>query len=691
MRSIALTLALLAAPPALLAQASPPVVRGLEFKGNRAIDDLTLASAIATSNSSVFATSPFLSWLGLGSKRTFNQLDFVGDVRRLELLYRASGYMDVRIDTVVTRGSEGVSLLFRITEGEPVRVTSLEIAGLDAVENRERLTRDLPLEVGDAFSRFAMWATADTLTDRLGNGGRPSAVVTTSFASDTLSRSARIRIQVDPGTPAVFGPMRVVGADRVDTTFIRSLALTRPGEPFRMDALYRAQRTLYGTELFSYATVNIDSTLFTVGDSVVPLVTSVVEGPAHAATGSGGYATNDCFRVGAGWTARNFLGTGRQVSLTGRLSKIGVGTPLDFGAEESICSPLRADTVGSRQVNYGLEANIRRYGFLSPDNVLTYSVFAERRSEYSVYQREEVGVGVSLTRETARRIPVTLSYEVSYGATEANPVSFCQFFNACIARDVVRLRERRVSSRLSLSATRQRVNNLLEPTRGSIISVEATVSSSLLGSSELEQFTRLVGDATVYLPVTRGVVLAAHLRGGLILAPEVDLASGTANFVPPEQRFYAGGPNDVRGYDRNELGPVVYVVPRGDLAADSTFPAGAARVAATGGDRVAVANLELRLPSPILSSRLRFVTFLDAGALWSGRGTGRMRFTPGVGIRFTSPLGPVRFDFGYNSYQLESGPVFTDTEEGDLVQIADQFVRDRRKDWTIHFSIGHAF
>jgi outer membrane protein insertion porin family/translocation and assembly module TamA len=684
---------LLLLPPVVAAQSAPLEVRGLAFEGNRAIDDLTLASQIATSNSSIFATSPLLSWLGLGSTRTFSELDLRADVLRIELLYRASGYLDVLVDTVVTRKPESVSIKFRITEGEPVRVTGFTVSGLDEVADRDRVVRGLPLEEGDAFSRFAMWATADTLTDRLSNAGYPSAMVTTEFDSDSVRRAATVRVTVAPGTPAVFGPMRVQGVEKIDTAFVRSLAATRPGEPFRVDALYRAQRSLYGTELFSYATVRIDSSRFVVGDSIVPLVTTVVEGLPHRASGSGGYATNDCFRAGAGWTARNFLGSGRQVSLTGRLSKIGVGTPLDFGAEESICSPLKADTVGSRQINYGLEANIRRFGFLSPDNVLVLAVFAERRSEYTVYQREEVGVGASVTRETARRIPITLSYEVSYGATQANSVSFCQFFNACIAADVVRLRERRVSSRLSLAATRQRLDNFLEPTRGSILSVEATVSSSLLGSSELEQFTRLVGDATGYLPLGRSVVLAGHLRGGLILAPRVDLASGSANFVPPEQRFYAGGPSDVRGYDRNELGPVVYVVPREDVTfgADTTFPPGAARVAATGGDRVAVANLELRLPSPVWSSRLRFVVFLDAGALWSGQGTGRMRFTPGFGTRFSSPLGPVRFDFGYNSYRLEAGPVFTATEGGDLVQVAERFVRDRRKDWTIHFSIGHAF
>ena len=63
----------------------------------------------------------------------------------------------------------------------------------------------------------------------------------------------------------------------------------------------------------------------------------------------------------------------------------------------------------------------------------------------------------------------------------------------------------------------------------------------------------------------RDVVFSWRVRGGAIFAPSVDVATQTGNFIPPEQRFYAGGPNDVRGFDRNELGPVVYVVPKGEV------------------------------------------------------------------------------------------------------------------------------
>lgn len=678
------------------AQGGPLVVRSLAFEGNKALDDLTLASVIATTNSAWLARSPLFAPLGLGERRLFNEQNFRRDVLRLRVIYGFSGYYDVQVDTLVVRSDTDVRVTFRITEGEPTRVTRLTVLGLDSVPDRDRVVRDLPLAVGDPINRFWLQATTDSIAYRLRNRGYPTAIVDTATMVDPTSRSAAVTLVARPGRAAVFGAVQITGHDAVDSGFVASLVSAREGQPYRIEAIYRSQRALYQSELFRFAVVGIDTSAFVEGDSVVPLKVVVTEGRSHRARGSVGYATSDCFRLGAGWTARNFLGNGRVVDVSGRLSKVGVGTPFDFGAEESICSGLRADTVGSRQANFGLDVTLRRHAFLAPDNTLALTIFSERRSEYAVYLREEVGAEVALTRETAAQIPVTLGYRLSYGRTQANQVSFCQFFNACIAEDVAQLRERRVLTTLSLSAVRQRVNNLLDPSRGSTLVAEAAVSSRYLGSSALQQFVRLVVDGSYYTPVSRDLVLATRLKGGIIFSPQVDLSGNRTNFVPPEQRFYAGGPNDLRGYDRNELGPVVYVVPREALTfdpstGDTTYQSSDLRVAATGGDRVAVANVELRFPAPFLSSRFRLAAFVDVGALWARNSTAGVRVTPGLGLRVGSPLGPIRFDVGYNRYRLERGAVYTTTESGDLVQIRSSDRRERGRDFTMHFSIGHAF
>jgi outer membrane protein assembly factor BamA len=388
------------------------------------------------------------------------------------------------------------------------------------------------------------------------------------------------------------------------------------------------------------------------------------------------------------------------------LSRIGVGDPVDFGLADNICSVTREDSIGSSKVNYRLAATVRRPAFLGPPNTLSLTLFAERRSEFKVYRREEVGASVEIQRETPRlRLPVSLSYTLSYGQTEATPVSFCAFFNACTPDVIDQLRQRRLLAALSARLSVPRANSPIDPTRGYNASVEVTYASKLIGSSSFQQFTRVFADAAWYRPLSRDVVLSWRVRGGLIFSPEVAVGAELNSFVPPEQRFYAGGPNDVRGFNRNELGPVVYVVTDSALRSvggdPDALPADSVQVAPTGGNSLLVGNVELRVPSPIFSQRLRLAAFLDAGTLWErGRagdfGRARIRFTPGFGLRIGTPLGPARLDVAYNGYLLPPGPLFQADTTGQLEQIRDEFQVDRRArilgaPLTFQFSVGQPF
>src|SRR5437773_1128696 len=146
LRALRLTLlvAVLAAAPLAAQQEQQRVVRGLSFEGNHAIDDYTLGAAIATTNSSAFATKWYLRWIRfLGEKRYFNELEFRRDVVRLLLLYRQSGYMNAVIDTLVRREGRDAYIKFRIYEGDPVRLAELHVLGLDSILDVQRLQRDL--------------------------------------------------------------------------------------------------------------------------------------------------------------------------------------------------------------------------------------------------------------------------------------------------------------------------------------------------------------------------------------------------------------------------------------------------------------------------------------------------------------------------------------------------------------------
>jgi outer membrane protein insertion porin family len=691
---LCLLFALLSVSTAVAQQQSQRVVRQLTFEGNRAIPDEVLAAAIVTTNSSWFARAFFFRWLGLGAKRYFDEEEFRRDVVRLGVLYKRSGYPDAVIDTLVRRTPQDVYITFKIREGDPIRVTALTITGLDSVPARLRrgVVLDLPLHVGDPFNRFAMQATADSITRRLRDRGYPSARVFTAFEADKEAKTATVTLETDPDGAAVIGQIRVIGPKRVDTAVVRKLLVSRTGRRYSQEELFESQRNLYESDLFRFATVNIDSAAYHPGDSSVPLVVQVNESKPRRIRGGLGYATYDCFRASLGWTTRNFLGAGRIFDLTSRVSKVGVGDPLNWGLDQNICKTSSKDSVGSAKVNYYLGSSVRRPAFLSPNNAITLSVFTERRSEYKVYLRQETGVSVALSRTTPRRRnPLSLTYTFSYGKTDASPLSFCSVFGACTADVIGPLSQNLVLATLTALGTFPNVNSPVDPTRGRIGSVELTYSSKYIGSSSLQQFTRFVAGMSWYRPLSRDVVLSWRLRGGLIFSPTLDVANVSGAFIPPDQRFYAGGPNDVRGFERNELGPVIYVVPAGFAnVADSV------RVAATGGNTFALGNVEIRVPSPVFSSRLRLAAFVDAGGVWqrqSPRSGQVIRVTPGVGIRIATPLGPARLDVAYNPNKLQPGALFQFDSLGALTPVPgqDSYVLSRNRKYAIHIAVGQPF
>lgn len=697
-----LALLLLMGGSSLYAQEEQRIVMGLKFQGNNNIPATVLSTGISTTNSGWFARTVPFKWLGfLGEKRFFNEREFVADVLRIQAIYKYSGFPDVQVDTAVQRTSQTVKVTFRITEGAPVVVTQMAVTGIESVRSKSTILGNLPLRQGDPFNRYLLAASSDSIVRRLRNRGYPAALVFRNFDQSIETRQAQVTLEVVPGPLSTIESIRVEGESPIDTSFVRKMVPARAGRVFSQEELFLSQRNLYRTELFQFASVQIDSANFPSGDSTVPLVARIRPGRGHRARASLGYGTTDCFRGGAGWRARNFSGGGRILDLSGRLSKVGVAAPLDASLQDNICGLLSEDSIGSDKLNYNLTASLEQPGIFGPLNTGTLALFADRRSEFKIYLREELGGSITLRREGLKRVPVTLSYKLSYGGTEASAANFCAFFSACTAEDVALLREKRFLGTLTGSISLPRVNSILDPSQGHYHTAEATVSSVLLGSASTQEFVKLIANGAWYRELDRDIVLSWRVRLGAIFAPRVELASQAVNFVPPEERFYAGGPNDVRGFQRNELGPLVYVAETNEtdparilqlIERDSL----AVRFAATGGNTLAVGNIELRIPSPFLSNRMRIAFFVDAGTVWErGRedvAPASFRVTPGLGFRIGTPLGPARLDIAYNGYRRQAGALYRSSlQTGDLVKIADNFTSGKRSNLTFQFAIGQPF
>jgi len=513
---LTLLAAVFAAAPLAAQQEQQRVVRGLSFEGNHAIDDYTLSTAIGTSNSSWFARAFPIRLLGLGEKRVFNELEFRRDVVRLLLLYRQSGYMNAVVDTLVRREGRDVYLKFRIYEGDPVRLAALEVRGLDSILDVRRWKRDLPLQVGDPFNRALFQASADTIVSRLKNLGYPYADILRSYDVDAAALRAVATLEALPGPRMRVGQVLITGADQVDTGTVRRMLSVRPGDWFRQDQLYVTQRDLYGLGMFRSVNVMLADTTPPPGDSTVRVLVRVSEAPRHRIRLGAGFASLDCFRTQAGWTAYDFLGGARSLDITGQLSKIGVGFPTDANLKQNVCRFLRNDET-SDTANYNATVTLRQPAFLSPRHAASFAVFAERRSEFRTYTRQAVGANVAVTLNARRDVPVSVGYSYSVGRTTADPVVFCQRYLLCNESDQAFLANRRPFGAITISGVRARVNSVLDPTAGSAVQVTLVHASRYVLSDTLYEFNRGGVEVPKYYPLARRSAFAWRIRGGTIL------------------------------------------------------------------------------------------------------------------------------------------------------------------------------
>lgn len=680
-------------------------MRKLDFAGNRALDNYTLASAIATTKSSGWASNPLVRWLGLGEKRFFDELEFRRDVVRLILLYRQSGYMNAVVDTLVRRTARDVFITFRIHEGDPVRVERLDVLGVDTILNLAELRRALPLQVGDPFDRFLMQASADTIVARLRNAGYPYADVLRNFDSEAGDLRADVTLEAVPGARMRIGAIEIRGLEEVDTATVRRVMTLRLGQRYRQEDLYQSQRDLYAMGVFRSASVVLADSFppDTPGDSTVRVVIQVDEGQQHRVRFGLGYGSVECFRVQGGWSAHDFLGGARILDVSARVAKLGGGVPARTSGLNQLCNPFTGTwTVDT--LNYTVGLALRQPAFLSRHHVASLSVFAERRSEFQVYTRHAVGGNAAVTLNARGPIAVTVSYGYSVGRTEAQPGIYCSLFRLCDAPSQAFLSNRRQFGAVTISAVRNRVNNVLDPSAGSIGTATLLHASRPVGSQAPYEFNRGELEYARYYQIGRRSVFAWRVRGGTILAQSINLSGQSVAYVPPDQRFYGGGPNSVRGYGRNELGPRVYVV-TDTLNLDTAATARTGQkvfrdvtAAPTGGNTAVIMNAELRLPSPVLPQRMRLGVFVDVGQVWERREElvriGDMRVTPGAGVRFTTPLGPVRIDAAYNGYQPQQGPLLFQTDS--IVRIRDSYppVGSKKGFWSHivwQFAVGQAF
>lgn len=690
-------------------------VKSVRFEGERGdVPRDSLDAVVATSATSC---RPFKFLCLRKTRRTLDLNVLSRDLVRIRILFRDHGYYGSRVvPDVQDAGDDDVRVVFRLDPGDRVILREQAVVGVEGILDTARLRRRLPLKEGEPFRRKDFIASADTIRAQLLQRGHAYAQVLRNYTIDTIADVAVDTFTAVPGPVVTVDSVLIEGTFRLEEKIVRRQLTFGEGDLLRASDLARSQRNLFDLELVGFASVEIapDSLQLapdslelepdTVGSTVL---VRVVEAARFAVETAAGYGTRDCFRAQGSRVDRNFLGGARRLEVAGAVSKVGVGGPLNL--EENVCQELRPDPDATElenriatALNYRLAVDFLQPRLFGTRTSVVAGVNAERTSELGLYIRESFGGQLGAVRRVAPRTVVTATFNVQRGRTQAPDVVFCRGFEVCDSTSIETLSRSRWSNSLTLGAVHNRSRGPAgQPIGGYQVRGGVDFASELLGSDD--RYLRGLAEGAIYREVRRGWVLSGRLLAGSFLN---GFFAEPDEYLPPERRFYGGGPSNVRGFDRNALGPQVYVV-EADTSEALGYDPDEARASATGGTRTVVASAELQLPSPVLRDRLRLAAFVDAGQVWDTRDRDAddpadqartnlgLRITPGVGVRFATPVGPFRLDLAFNPYSPEEGPLYVYDETGALTLVrgrfrptADRSFLDRL---TVHVAVGNAF
>jgi outer membrane protein insertion porin family/translocation and assembly module TamA len=647
-------------------------VTRLSFVGARAFSESILATAIVTAPTRCVSIAP-LCWAGVGVDRQFlDGLALGADVVRLRIFYYQRGYRDAQITADTVRGSKGVDVTFRIDEGEPVRVISIvydSAGGLPA-----SLMRNLPLARGAPFSLVAQEAGRDTLIQRLNNLGyaRADALIGYTIPHDS-PYVAHVRYELIPGERARFGEIEIAGAEKVTPAVVRRMLTFQSGDLYTREALLRSQRNLFGQELFRHAEIRAAPDPET--DTLIDVRVQVNEGNLHRVRAGVGLSTAEYVNAEGRWISRSFLGGARRLEVRGSISNL-LADQLGQTAVFTTCNGLYCRMSGS------IAADFAQPWFFGPLNTLGTGLYFERRTLPQVFVRTAGGGYFTFSRALGIGESMSFGYrpELTKLETVDGDIIFCSNFVACGPREIEALREANWLSPFTFSYVRDRSNSIFAPSRGNQVRFEAEYAGKASASDFA--YTRVAFDFVDYSTLARGLILAARLRSGWAHAlGDADSALG----VHPQKRFFAGGANSVRGFAQFELGPKLLTIDAANRLAvpdtladwpgctpqainDGTCDAaplakaepGIFQIRPVGGATMLEGNIELRFP--VFRERLRGAAFLDFGQVWVDQDAidfGTLAWTPGLGVRYFSPIGPIRIDVGYNPVGAERVNVLT--------------------------------
>ncbi|MEM8931989.1 MAG: POTRA domain-containing protein, partial [Acidobacteriota bacterium] len=524
------------------------------------------------------------------------------DLENLRAFYRLRGHLDVEVEParIVDVGSGRLTVEIPITAGPRLRVVDLHLDGVDSLDP-ETLRARLPLRPGGGFHPVLLEDSLNVLRTLYEEEGYPRATVEPTLDWSDDDQLVEITLRVEEGVRRQLDRLILRGLHRTRADLVRLYADLEPGDVVSRRRLLRAERDLFRLGIFSE--VDIDLAAAPGHEGARDVVVRLEEGQRWRVAYGLSYHSDDGIGGLLGVTRNNLRGRGDRFQFDWRAS------PND----------QRVRWIYDQPAPFGVELP------------LTYTLFSRVETRES-YEVEESGVRVSFTRDTdRRRWGLVYDYRLVEQLTEVlDP-------NAVEREDT----EVEIAS-LAPNLFVDRRDDPLDPTRGWSAAAQLEWAFPLFDADT--ELVKLFGQTTGYADLGEWGVLAASFRLGAIepggdgtridpLLPG-DLPSSQ---VPISERFFAGGRTTHRAFERDQLGRVdETLIPRIDGS-----------VVEAGGNGLMLINVDYRFP---ILGELGGVAFFDLGNVWADwqdLDLSEMRPGAGVGLRYRSPVGPIRFEIGW--------------------------------------------
>ncbi len=527
-------------------------------------------------------------------------VELAADLSNIRSFYALEGFDHARVGPArVTEERDRLFLTVPVVEGERRLVESLTLVDLPPLDEAV-LRAALPLRPGGPFHRLRLEQSLERVRSALDREGYRSAIVEPELAWSEDGTRVAIALRALAGEREVVDRIVLRGLGRTRPEVLRRFLGIRPGDPVSRESQLDQQRRLYALGVFSRVDVHVPAV--SDAEPARDVVVEVEEGSTRTLKYGIGYDSESGLRGLLGVSQVNRFGHLENLEITAVGGETEHRLRLAAGQPYLVSWPVewRAIAYDEREV----------------------------RPDFDV---DRTGAQLELGRQVgASRYSLFFDYRIV--KQDAGD------FNDRIPLDA---RNARVMS-VTPSLLHDRRDDPIDPKRGWSTSVQVEYAFPL-GSADAK-FLKLFTQGTGYLPVGEsGGVLAGSLRGGAI-EPLAGLAGDPARerlaaSVPSAELFYAGGRTSHRAYSRDELGIL------GDTLAQ--FEGTSRKVFPLGGGGLALVNLEYRFP---IAGAFGGTLFADGGNVWTSYREirpGEMKWGAGLGVRYASPIGPLRFEVGW--------------------------------------------